>query len=135
MYLRRDTKAQIPYSSLIAYGHCCIKVLVGNPKAGSRTRAIAEALAERIAALTGAAHGETIELAEHAAEAFAWPSPALDSHALAVEHTLRPLLVELGASVPTRGLSFPTQRFDEHAELLDEWIAAQAAELLRAAAL
>lgn len=27
-----------------------------------------------------------------------------DVHALAVEHTLRPLLVELGASVPTRGL-------------------------------
>ena len=29
---------------------------------------------------------------------------AADVHALAVEHTLRPLLVELGASVPTRGL-------------------------------
>ena len=29
---------------------------------------------------------------------------AADVHALSVEHTLRPLLVELGASVPTRGL-------------------------------
>ncbi len=28
-------------------------------------------------------------------------------HALAVEHGLRPLLVELGASTPTRGLAFP----------------------------
>ncbi|MBL5972643.1 MAG: NADPH-dependent oxidoreductase [Candidatus Leucobacter sulfamidivorax] len=48
-----------------------------------------------------------------------------DAHALAVEFTLRPLLVELGASVPTRGLSFATPRFDDRETILDEWIAAQ----------
>lgn len=162
-----------------------IEVLVGNPTAGSRTRTIAEDLADRISALTGAARAETIELAEHTAEAFTWPSPALDAfvervrgatylvvasptykagytgllkafldrfaadslsevvavplftigsdaHALAVEYTLRPLLVELGASVPTRGLAFPTQRFDERAEILSAWVAAQAPKLVRA---
>lgn len=45
-----------------------------------------------------------------------------DAHALAVEFTLRPLLVELGASVPTAGLSFLTSLFEERAEILDEWI-------------
>ncbi len=52
------------------------------------------------------------------------------AHALAVEHTLRPLLVELGASVPTRGLAFETSRFDERAELLDAWLAEQGGPLL-----
>ncbi|QBE49090.1 NADPH-dependent FMN reductase [Leucobacter triazinivorans] len=50
---------------------------------------------------------------------------ASDEHALAVEFTLRPLLVELGASVPTRGLAFPTPRFDRRDELLDEWVSTQ----------
>jgi len=54
-----------------------------------------------------------------------------DAHALAVEFTLRPLLVELGASVPTRGLSFATPRFDDRETILDEWIAAQGAYLRR----
>lgn len=58
---------------------------------------------------------------------------ASDEHALAVEFTLRPLLVELGASVPTRGLAFPTPRFDRRDELLDEWVASQGS-LLRGAA-
>lgn len=53
-------------------------------------------------------------------------SPA---HALAVEHTLRPLLVELGASVPTRGLAFPTARFEERAGIVAEWLAGQRAQL------
>ena len=52
-----------------------------------------------------------------------------DAHALAVEHTLRPLLVELGASVPTRGLSFPTARFEERDRILDEWILGQRGRL------
>lgn len=161
-----------------------LSVVVGNPKAGSRTRTVAEDLAERIAALTGASVEETIDLADHAAEIFAWPSPALDAladrvsrsayvvfasptykasytgllkafldrypsdalagtvaipvftigsdaHALAVEHTLRPLLVELGASVPTRGLSFPTPRFEERDEILDAWVASQQDRLPR----
>ncbi|SJN13069.1 FMN reductase [Leucobacter sp. 7(1)] len=50
---------------------------------------------------------------------------ASDEHALAVEFTLRPLLVELGASVPTRGLAFPTPKFDRRDEVLDEWFASQ----------
>lgn len=56
-------------------------------------------------------------------------SPA---HTLAVETTLRPLLVELGASVPTKGLAFPTAKFDERDGILDEWIETQGAYLTRA---
>lgn len=54
-------------------------------------------------------------------------SPA---HALAVEHTLRPLLVELGASVPTRGLAFPTSSFDGRASIITEWLEGQKAALV-----
>ena len=45
-----------------------------------------------------------------------------DVHALSVEHTLRPLLVELGASVPTRGLFVLDS---EHADAApyDKWFA------------
>lgn len=52
-----------------------------------------------------------------------------DEHALAVEFTLRPLLVELGASVPTRGLSFVTPRFDRRSEVIDDWLAREAQAL------
>ncbi|KHK96618.1 NADPH-dependent FMN reductase [Microbacterium mangrovi] len=45
-------------------------------------------------------------------------SPA---HALAVEVALRPLLVELGASVPTRGLAFPASSIDDREQLIDAW--------------
>lgn len=155
-----------------------ISVIVGNPKPHSRTRHIAEELAERIAAHTGATRHPTVDLIDHASSLFAWPAPTLDplldqlrtsryaviatptykasytgllksfldryparaldgvtaiplfttasdEHALAVEFTLRPLLVELGASVPTRGLAFPTPKFDRRDELLDEWLASQ----------
>ena len=54
-------------------------------------------------------------------------SPA---HSLAVEHTLRPLLVELGASVPTRGLAFETSRFDDREAIIAEWLEGQKAALL-----
>ncbi|MBO1901346.1 NAD(P)H-dependent oxidoreductase [Leucobacter weissii] len=54
-----------------------------------------------------------------------------DAHALAVEFTLRPLLVELGASVPTRGLAFPTSRFEEREAVIDEWLSAQGRHLAR----
>ncbi|WP_449276820.1 NADPH-dependent FMN reductase [Leucobacter sp. GX24907] len=53
-------------------------------------------------------------------------------HALAVEFTLRPLLVELGARVPTRGLSFETPKFDRRAAILDEWIEQQGDALIGA---
>lgn len=163
-----------------------ISVIVGNPKPASRTRQVAEELAARISALTGARILPTVDLIDHAGELFAWPSAGLDglaeelrkstlaviatptykasytgllkafldrypagglagvtaipvftiasdAHALAVEFTLRPLLVELGASVPTRGLAFPIPRFDRRDEVLDEWIASEGATLARAA--
>lgn len=49
-------------------------------------------------------------------------SPA---HSLAVEHGLRPLLVELGASVPTQGLYVLDAQHDR-AETYDAWLAAAA---------
>lgn len=155
-----------------------IAVIVGNPKPRSRTRQIAEELAQRIAAQTGADPLPTVDLIDHAPHLFEWPSSALDplldelrgaryaviasptykasytgllkafldryparalagvtavplfttasaEHALAVEVTLRPLLVELGASVPTRGLAFQIPRFDRRDEVLDEWLASE----------
>lgn len=164
-----------------------ISVIVGNPKPQSRTRQIAEELAQRIAASTGAEQHPTVDLIDHADQLFAWPSTALDplleqlrestyaviatptykasytgllkafldryparaldgvtavpvfttasdEHALAVEFTLRPLLVELGASVPTRGLAFPTPKFDRRDEVLDEWFASQRGVLTGAVA-
>ncbi len=44
------------------------------------------------------------------------------AHALAVEHALRPLLVELGASTPTRGLAFPAGEVERRAELVSAWL-------------
>ncbi len=49
-------------------------------------------------------------------------SPA---HSLAVEHGLRPLLVELGASVPTRGLAFLAGEVDERARVIGDWLDAE----------
>ncbi|MET0694286.1 MAG: NAD(P)H-dependent oxidoreductase [Propionibacteriaceae bacterium] len=44
------------------------------------------------------------------------------THALAPEHTLRPVLVELGASTPTRGLYLIDRDFANPA-VLDPWLA------------
>ena len=55
-------------------------------------------------------------------------SPA---HALAVEVSLRPLLVELGASVPTRGIAFPASRVDERDEIVAAWADAEWPRLRR----
>lgn len=49
-------------------------------------------------------------------------SPA---HALAVEVSLRPLLVELGASVPTRGIAFPAAQVDQRDEIVAAWADAE----------
>ncbi|MGW4799758.1 NADPH-dependent FMN reductase [Nonomuraea sp. NPDC004297] len=43
-------------------------------------------------------------------------------HALAVDFTLRPLLVELGASVPTRGLHFCMSDMPRLDAVLDGWV-------------
>ncbi|MBN9154904.1 MAG: NAD(P)H-dependent oxidoreductase [Microbacterium sp.] len=55
-------------------------------------------------------------------------SPA---HTLAVDVTLRPLLVELGASVPTSGIAFPVGEFPDRAEILASWIEQESAVLDR----
>lgn len=55
-------------------------------------------------------------------------SPA---HTLAVEVTLRPLLVELGASVPTSGIAFPASDFERRGEIVGAWIEREAAVLGR----
>lgn len=51
-------------------------------------------------------------------------------HALAVEVHLRPLLVEIGATVPTRGLYVVEDQLDELPALVDQWLG-QAGPLLR----
>jgi FMN reductase len=134
-------------------------VVVGNPKAGSRTRTVGVAAATAVLDLAGPPAGtvEVIELAELTGGLFAWGDPAVQAakdavlasdllivaspvykasytgllkafldrfgrdelralatvplmvgaaapHALAVESQLRPVLVEIGASCPTRGL-------------------------------
>lgn len=43
-------------------------------------------------------------------------------HTLAVEFTLRPLLVELAASTPTSGLSLDTSDYDQWDAALDAWV-------------
>lgn len=42
-------------------------------------------------------------------------------HAMGIELGLRPLLVELGASVPTRGLFFQMSQIDQLDSVVDEW--------------
>jgi FMN reductase len=56
-------------------------------------------------------------------------------HALAVDVHLRPLLTELGASVPGPGLAFLESDLDRAASVLDPWAARVAAALSRGAAL
>jgi FMN reductase len=56
-------------------------------------------------------------------------SPA---HALAPDITLRPLLVELGASVPTRSLFFLTSQLPQLNEIVGAWLSANQAALLGA---
>jgi FMN reductase len=45
-------------------------------------------------------------------------------HGLAPDYTLRPLLVELGASVPTKGLFFQIAQMGTAAAVVDQWAAA-----------
>lgn len=58
---------------------------------------------------------------------------ASPAHALAGEVHLRPLLVELGASVPTRALYLTMDRMPELDEALDHWTKAEGAALVRCA--
>ncbi|WP_350353317.1 NAD(P)H-dependent oxidoreductase [Microbacterium sp. A8/3-1] len=53
-------------------------IVVGNPKPRSRTRAVAEALLERL--LTPGSYDlEVIDLADHVDEVFRWPSVTMDT--------------------------------------------------------
>jgi FMN reductase len=134
-----------------------LTVVVGNPKPASRTRRLAEEVADQVGARTGVDDRAVIDLADHTGGLFDWSSPVIaglveqvagadlvivasptfkgtytgllkvfldrfgagqlagtpaipvmsgasPTHALAVEHALRPLLVEIGASTPTKGL-------------------------------
>ena len=56
-------------------------------------------------------------------------SPA---HTLAPDVTLRPLLVELGASVPTRSLFFLTSQMPQLEEIVAAWLATNAVPLVGA---
>ncbi|OLT12774.1 NADPH-dependent FMN reductase [Pseudonocardia sp. CNS-139] len=151
-----------------------LSIVVGNPKPRSRTLAVAEAVAERAAAITGARIARTVDLCDHAGDLFRWPHEGLAelaeavaasrylvvasptykasytgllkafldrfpnnglartvafpvmtggsaTHGMVIDTHLRPLLVELGASVPTRGLYFPTPHMDCIARIVDEW--------------
>lgn len=151
-----------------------LTVVVGNPKPMSRTRAVAEAVAEHVAGVTGAESTGTIDLCDHAESMFRWPDDAMSrlndrvaasdllvvasptykatytgllkgfldrypnnglagvtaipvmtggsaDHAMAIDTGLRPLLVELGASVPTRGLFFVMSQMEQMAEVVAKW--------------
>lgn len=162
-----------------------IAVLVGNPQPRSRTRLVAEEIAQQLAGRTGAQVLPTIDLADVADGLFRFPAPEIDAaleavaaadvaivasptykaaytgllksfldrygagglanvtaipvltigapvHALAVEVSLRPLLVELGASVPTRGLAFPADAVEDRAAIVARWLDAEGPRLDRA---
>lgn len=149
-------------------------IVVGNPKPRSRTLTVAEAVADRVSAVTGARLGKTVDLCDYAQHLFSWPHEELAAlndevassnyvvvasptykaaytgllkafldryphngmagvtaipvmtggspmHAMAVDTTLRTVLVELGASLPTRGLFFPATQMGRLDELVDEW--------------
>jgi len=151
-------------------------VVVGNPKAASRTRLLAERVAADLAeSLAVPLHTEVTELATFGGALFDWSSPevgasvaqvqasrllvvatpvykasftgllkafldwfpagslgtvvtvpvmvgAAPHHALAVETQLRPVLVELGAPMPTRGLFVLEEQFDDLAGALTPWL-------------
>lgn len=158
-------------------------VIVGNPRPRSRTRAVAESLADRFIAAADGVEGEVIDLCDYARDLFQWPHDELavlaaavasadlaivasptykasytgllkafldrypsggltgvtalpvmtgsdPTHGLAPELTLRPLLVELGASVPTRGLYFLISQIGVMDQIIDEWAAGNLAHLI-----
>ncbi|HWD55157.1 MAG TPA: NAD(P)H-dependent oxidoreductase [Acidimicrobiales bacterium] len=164
-----------------------VGVVVGNPKARSRTLAVAEAVADAAARAAGLAEADrtTVDLADLGPRLFDWSSAevraAVDAvrgctlvvvasptykasytgllksfldwfsttdlsgvavvpvmvgagaqHALAVEVQLRPVLVELGAILPTRGLYITEDQLDALDDVIDTWLV-HASGQLRAA--
>ena len=164
-----------------------VGIVVGNPKARSRTLTVAEAVASACADAAGLARAErmTVDLAQLGPELFDWSSvrvrEAVDGvrgcslavvasptfkasftgllksfldwfsatdlvgvtvvpvmvgaglqHALAVEVHLRPVLVELGASLPTRGLYVTEGELNNVEAVIAAWLQ-EAGPRLRAA--
>lgn len=156
-----------------------VGLVVGNPKAGSRTLALAESIATAAAEATGldGADRLTVDLADLGPQLFDWSSEpvkeAVDGirsctlvvvasptykasytgllksfldwfsntdlegvtvvpvmtgagahHALAVEVHLRPVLVELGASLPTRGLYVTEGELAGADDVIARWLVA-----------
>jgi FMN reductase len=152
-----------------------VAVVVGNPKAGSRTLRVARAAADALSG--GGTEHLVVDLADVASELFDFASTSVPPllaqvaasdllvvasptykatytgllkafldryandalagcvavpvmtgaaalHALAPEVSLRPLLVELGASTPTRGLYVTEPEFDHLDRVIDAWAAA-----------
>jgi FMN reductase len=162
-----------------------VTVVVGNPKALSRTRTAGEASAAGAATAAGldpAVEVTTIDLADYGPELFDWSSARVKElvnlvsgssllivasptykatytgllkafldwfgqtglsgvtavpvmigaglgHAMAVEVHLRPLLVEIGATVPTRGLYVLESQLDDLASVIDPWLIAATGQL------
>ena len=151
-----------------------VSIVVGNPKPMSRTLTVARAVADRLAAATGAELAHTVDLCDHADDLFTWPHDRLaaltgavaasdivvfasptykasytgllkafldrypsrglagvtavavmtggsSDHAMAIDTALRPVLVELGASMPTGGLFFVMTQMPELDAVVDEW--------------
>lgn len=151
-----------------------IVVVVGNPKPRSRTRRIAELVAQRAASAFGARHDLTVDLCDYATDLFRWPDERLAevsatvaaadilvvasptykgsytgllksfldrypsgglagvtaipvmtggtaAHGMAPDLMLGPLLSELGASVPTKGLFFLMSRMDCADAVVSQW--------------
>jgi FMN reductase len=165
-----------------------VVVLVGNPKAASRTAAAGLQVAEAIARLAPpdeTAALETVELAPLAGELFQWGAPSVATakdtvlgadllvvaspvykaavpgllkafldqfdrdelagaatvpvmvgaapiHHLAVELHLKPVLVEIGASCPTRGLFLLESQLEDLTPALDAFFHVWAGPLRRA---
>ena len=154
-----------------------IGLIIGNPKAGSRTTKVAQQLAHKtlLTLRRDDIEIKTFELAPYSARMFEWQDGELDAlkasvkecdlivtacptykasytgllkafldrfarnelngiagiplmigaapdHALAVELHMRPLLVELGASMPTRGLFVLESQLDALDAVLDEFM-------------
>jgi FMN reductase len=165
-----------------------IAVVVGNPKPGSRTLRVAQAVADALGGRLGHTTDRlVVDLADVAGELFDYPSRTVDDllasvaasrvlvvasptykatytgllksffdrygnnalsgtvavpvmtgaapiHALAPEVFLRPLLVELGATTPTRGLYVTEQQFDDLDGVIGPWADAAGPLVARALA-
>jgi FMN reductase len=165
-----------------------VGLVVGNPKAKSRTLALAEDVAAAAAGAAGldGADRLTVDLADYGPDLFDWSSPRVKEahdgicscslvvvasptykasytgllksfldwfsttdlegvtvvpvmtgagahHALAVEVHLRPVLVELGATLPTRGLYVTEGELAEADVAISTWLRAAGPQLRHAA--